>query len=67
MDSMYPAGVTDSDDHFNLPSVGDESFVCATDGCEDECDPNQELCPACLREAKRKPNWEWAEQYRGDE
>jgi len=34
IDSMYPAGCSDSDDHFSLSSVGDGDHECEGADCE---------------------------------
>ena len=41
-----------------------KSVTCATENCQDEVDPGNELCPACIRELKRHPNCEWSAQYK---
>ena len=33
------------------------------EGCGDDVDPGQALCPACIRESERPANSEWSAQY----
>ena len=55
----YPAGVSNRDDHFDLPSVGDDMGQDDTlhycpglnDPCGDEVDVPESLCPACQRDS----------------
>lgn len=63
--SNYPAGVTDSHDHFDLPSVGDDEDHKCVDCDSPELDDDKPRCESCEevqsfeeREERIRLSWE---------